>query len=70
MSIIPMNNERTLYVCILKWGSDAVLATHDRPSWRSLVRDFTCPATQLSKNVNVIIDLIVIICKNTCTTPQ
>ena len=26
--------------------SDAVIATHDRPSWRSLVRDATCPATQ------------------------
>ena len=26
--------------------SAAVLATHDRPSWRSLVRDATCPTTQ------------------------
>ena len=26
--------------------SDAVTATHDRPSRRSLVRDATCPATQ------------------------
>ena len=29
--------------------SDAVTATHDRPSWRSLVRDATCPASQVSK---------------------
>ena len=26
--------------------SDAVTATHDRPSWRSIVRDAMCPATQ------------------------
>ena len=26
--------------------NDAVLATHDISSWRSLVRDATCPATQ------------------------
>ena len=26
--------------------SDAVIATQDRPSWRSLVRDATRPATQ------------------------
>ena len=29
--------------------SDAVTATHDRTSWRSLVRDATRPATQASK---------------------
>ena len=26
--------------------SDAVTATQDRPTWRSIVRDATCPATQ------------------------
>ena len=33
---------------------DAVTATHDMPSWRSLVHDATCPATQanLSKQVS------------------
>ena len=28
--------------------SDALITTHDRPSWRSLVRDATCPATQVT----------------------
>ena len=31
--------------------SDAVTETHDRPSWRSLVHDATCPATHASKHV-------------------
>ena len=26
--------------------SDAVTATQDRPTWRSIVRDATCPTTQ------------------------
>ena len=32
--------------------SDAVIATQDRPSWRSLVRDATRPAMKQTKQVS------------------
>ena len=37
--------------------SDAVQATHDRPSWRALVRDATCPATQHLKQVSKVVSI-------------